>query len=155
MRAASDVFRVVVVYGHGGLHDDWPGVELWRHEVHGGARHLRAVREGLARRVRAGERRQQRRVDVENRVGKRVAECGPQASHESGQTDEPDVTGAQFGHEGTIVVVAGRVVGVRHHARADAGGAGHLEPRRVRTVRDHDIDRDSRLDDRPQIRSAP
>ena len=49
------------------LHDDRAGIELAGDEVHGRAGDLHAVRERLVLRIDAGERRQQRRMDVEDR----------------------------------------------------------------------------------------
>src|SRR5207248_10850924 len=59
------LFRVVGEDGHGGLQYDRPRVDALVGEVHGGARHLRAVLERLALRVQPGEGREQRGMDGE------------------------------------------------------------------------------------------
>ena len=46
--------------------------------------------ERLTLRVETGEGRQQRRMDVEDGIGKRVDERGPEQSHEAGETDQPN-----------------------------------------------------------------
>ena len=56
------------------LHDDRAGIELGRHEMDGDAGDVDAVFERLPLRVDARKRRQQRGVNVEDRVRKRVAE---------------------------------------------------------------------------------
>ena len=52
---------------------------------------LDAVLERLPLRVKTGKRRQQRRMDVENRVRERVDERRADEPHEAGKTHEPDV----------------------------------------------------------------
>ena len=73
---------------HRGLQNDRTGVEVGGHEMDGGPGHLHAMVQRLALRVDARERRQERRVDVENRVGKCVEKRCPDQPHETGQADE-------------------------------------------------------------------
>ena len=59
---------------HAVLHDDRAGVELRRHEMDRDTRDVDAVFERLALRIDAGECRQQRRMNVQDRLRKRLAE---------------------------------------------------------------------------------
>ena len=78
MRAASDSTVSSGSTGTAACSDDRPGVELLGDEVHRAARHLHAVRQRLPLRVDARERRQQRRVDVEDRRAEtRSTNTGP------------------------------------------------------------------------------
>ena len=63
--------RIVVQHRNGRLQDDRPAVQLGRHEVHGRAADADAILERLPLRVKAGKRRQQRRVDVQHPIGER------------------------------------------------------------------------------------
>src|SRR5262249_14301537 len=77
-------FRVVVEHGYGFLSEDRPVVDLERRDVHGAAGDLHAERQRVSHRVPALERRQQRRVRVDdaprigvvNRLFKNRAEPG-------------------------------------------------------------------------------
>ena len=61
--------RVVgIQHRHRGLHDDRAVVEFRRHEVHRAAVNLDAGLERAPVRMQAGERRQQRRMDVDQAV---------------------------------------------------------------------------------------
>ena len=82
--------------GHRRLHHDRAASSSRGHEVHGRAGDLHAVLERLALRVDAGERRQQRRVDVEDRVRERVEERRADQPHEAGEADERDAARAQL-----------------------------------------------------------
>jgi len=73
-----------------GLQHDRPRVHSLVDEVDGDAEDLHAVRERLADRVESRERRQQRRVDVEDAVGEAGQELGPDELHVAGEHDELD-----------------------------------------------------------------
>ena len=75
--------RVIVSHGNRRLRDDRAAVEFTRDEMHGDARDLDAVRPGLALRVDARERRQQRWMDVENGVLEFVEERPAEKTHEA------------------------------------------------------------------------
>ena len=75
-------------------------------EVHGGAGDAHAVLERLPLRVEAGKRRQQRRMDVEDAVRKRVEQRRADEAHEAGETDELDAARAQQLGQRAIVGVA-------------------------------------------------
>ena len=70
------------------LLDDRAGVELLGHVVGGGADQLDAARLGAGVRVRAGERRQERVVDVDHRDGQALEELAGQDLHVARQHDE-------------------------------------------------------------------
>ena len=74
--------------------DDRPAIELGGHEMDGRAADAHAVLERLPLRVEPGKRRQQRRMNVEDAIGKRLEQRRPDQPHEAGQTDQPDVARA-------------------------------------------------------------
>ena len=80
--------RVVVEHRNRRLQDDRPAVELGGHQMHGRAGHPDAVLERLTLRVEAGKRGQQRRVDVEDAVRKRVEQRRADQPHEAGEADQ-------------------------------------------------------------------
>ena len=82
------VLGVVVEHRHGALHDDGARVEFLGDQVHGHAAHLAPCVERLALGVEAGKRRQQRRVDVQDRVGERVEQRLARPPHEAGQAHQ-------------------------------------------------------------------
>ena len=92
MRADKRLWRVVVAHRHRGLQHDRTAVELRGDQVHGGAGDPDAVLECLPLGIDAGERRQERRVHVEDAVGKRLEQRRAHQPHEARETDEPDVT---------------------------------------------------------------
>src|ERR1019366_1935516 len=63
--------RIVIAYGHHGLRQNRPGIEILIHQMHGAAAELHAVFERLPLRLKARERRQQRWVNVEDALRKR------------------------------------------------------------------------------------
>jgi len=62
-------------------------VDLLVHQVDGDAGDLRAPRDGVTGGVRAGERRQQRRVDVQDALRERTDDLGPQDAHVAREQD--------------------------------------------------------------------
>ena len=117
--------------------------------------------ERLALRVDAGKRRQQRRVDVEDGVRKRVEERRADKPHVAGQADEPDVARLQLARQRPIVLVARPASAMVDAERLDAGLPRALEPRRVRAVRDDDGNRRveaavaNGVDERLKVAAAP
>ena len=114
------------------------GVEVRVHQVYGGAREADAVLEGLALGVETGERRQKRRVDVQDAVGKRVHERRAEQPHETGQADQLHVARAQVVDQDGFVGLAGGPALVVAHDRLDAGQSRALEAERVGAIRDDD-----------------
>src|SRR5262245_3572088 len=80
---------------YGRLRDDWTTIELGCHQMHRDAADADAVRERLPLRLQAGKSRQKRRVNVENGVRERIEQRPANQAHESGQADEPDLTGLE------------------------------------------------------------
>ena len=63
--------RVVGEHRDRGLNDDRPAVQFRRHQVDRRARDAHAMRERLSLRIESRERREQRRVDIQDPIGKR------------------------------------------------------------------------------------
>ena len=64
--------RVVIVHRDGRLQHDRAGIELGVHEMDRDSGDFDAVRPRLPLRIRAGKRGQQRRMDIQDGVGKPV-----------------------------------------------------------------------------------
>ena len=137
---AERVGRVVVKDRHGRLTDDRSAVELARDEVDRGAGHFRAVVQRLPLRVHAGERREERRMDVEDGVREGVEERGSEEPHESREADERQVARSEFADENLLEGVARWMVAVGDRQRLDAGVAGARESLRVGAVGDDECD---------------
>ena len=88
------------------LDDDRSRIEIRGDEVDGNAADLYPVLDGLRLSIDTGKRRQQRGVNVENRVGEGVDQRQPDDSHEAGEADEAYVARLQLPHERSLVVVA-------------------------------------------------
>ena len=83
--------RVLGVAGqdrHGLLEDDRSAVERAVGEVDGHAGDLHARFQRVLDRVRAGERRQQGRVEIDDRAGQGAQGLGPEQPHVAGQDDQ-------------------------------------------------------------------
>jgi hypothetical protein len=119
------------------------------------------VVERLPLRVDTGKGRQQRRMDVHDRVRERLTECWTQQSHESGEADEANAALTQFRHEGAIVRLTRRMCAMRHDERLDAGFACRPESSGVGIMGDDDAHARVqsslalRVKYRAEIRAAP
>src|SRR5271165_2487500 len=134
--------RVIVVgveHRHGLRQDDRSVVEVGNHEVHGTARHLHAVVERLLLRVKSRKRRQQRRVDVQDAIGKLLYEPRRQQSHIASKADEIDFVVFQCGDDQTVVLLA-RYAFRRDDQRLQPAPPRRLDAGSVRLVGDDDSD---------------
>ena len=126
---------------HGALHHDWPAVQFRSDEVDGYAAHLHAMLNRLPLRLQTRKRRQQRRMDVENRVRERFNERRTNKPHESGKADQGNIARAQLPHQRAIVVVSRRPRAMGKADGFDSGRSRSTQPRGIFTVRDDDRDR--------------
>ena len=105
----------------GALEDHRSGVDAAVDEVHGDAEHLDPVVDGLLDRLQPRERRQQRRVHVDDRVRERCQELRAEQLHVAGEHHQLDAALAQPGGDRGV---AGGPVG-----EADAGECLGRDPR--------------------------
>ncbi len=142
---------------HRRLQHDRSRVELRVHQMHGRTRHPDAVLQGLALRLEPRKRGQQRRMDIQDAVGKRVEQRPSDQVHEAGETDEGDATRQQQIGQRPIVGLTIGIAARAHVDRVDAGIASALQARSVRAARHDDRDRGveaprrNRVDDRLQV----
>ncbi len=85
------VFRVGIVNRDHRLQNDRPGVQILVHEMHGAAGEFRAVLERLPLRFKSRKRRQQRRMNIQDAVGKRRDEIGRKQPHVACEADQIDI----------------------------------------------------------------
>ena len=117
--------------------------------------------ERLALRVKAGKRRQQRGMDVEDAIGEVVEQRAADQAHEAGETDDRNASPRQQIRQRPIVAVAIPIVSRAQMNGVDPGVTRPLQTLGVAAVRDHRGDcgleptRGDRLDDRLQIAPAP
>ena len=109
--------------------------------MHGRTGHADAVVERLLLRVEAAERREQRWVDVQDPVRKRLQERLANQTHEAGQADKHDIPFAQRLGKRAIVSVAVGVLARAEEQGFNSSLAGTGEPGRLRSIRDDDGDR--------------
>src|SRR5262249_6146416 len=95
-----------------------------------------AVLERLALRIQPRERRQQRRVDVQDPARESRQQRRTDESHESRQAHESDVACAELTEEGLVVRVATAVCARIEMKRLDTGLAIATETRRVHAIHD-------------------
>ena len=105
IRADKRVDGVVVQHRHGRLQDDRTTIELGRDQMHGGAADPHTVLERLALRIEARKCRQQRRMNVEDAVRKRIEQWRPDEAHEPGEADQIDVARLSTSTSAAIVGV--------------------------------------------------
>ena len=132
--------RVLVVDGHRGLPDDRAGVEIGRDNVNSRATDLDAMRPRLALSFEAWERREQRRMHIQDGVRECFDKLRTEEAHEACQAHEADIASTQLAHEGAIVIGSQRVSTMIEVARLDPGSTRPLQPRRIRSIRDDDRD---------------
>ena len=132
---------VIVKNRHGGLKNDRPTIELRGDQMNRGARNADAVFEGLSLCVASRERRQQRRVDIECPVRKRIEQRGGHTPHETGQTDQIYPAVPEHFRKGSIVRLSTNVRFRIHPLRVDARIAGMCEAGGVPSIRDDDANR--------------
>ena len=108
MRSAS-VSGVSSVFDRDdGLQDDWAGVEIFVHEMHGAAAELDAVFERLALRLETRKRGQQRGMNIQDAARKGGDEIGREQAHESREADQVDAVFAERGDDQAVVASRSR-----------------------------------------------
>src|SRR5260370_28853834 len=91
------VLVVGIEDGDDGLQDDGAGVEIFVDKVDGASGELDAVVEGLLLRFEAGEGRQERRVNIEDALGKSGYEEGGEKTHVAGEANEINFVFVEYG----------------------------------------------------------
>src|SRR6266436_5830234 len=116
------VLVVGVEDGDDGLQDDGAGVEIFVDEMDGAAGELDAVVEGLLLRFEAGEGRQERRVNIEDALGKGGYEEGGEKAHVAGEADEINFVFVENGGDLAVVGFAFEAFGGDGARGNDAAG---------------------------------
>src|SRR5579863_1109182 len=133
------VFGVVVCDGNDGLQDDGSGVEIFVDKMDGAAGEFDAIFEGLALRLEAGERREERRVNVEDATGEGGDEIRGEKAHVAGEADEIDFMLVEDGDDLAVVGFALKAFG-GDGASGDASGFGAVEAGSAFAIADDDGD---------------
>src|SRR5258708_36268333 len=120
------VLVVGIEDGDDGLQDDGAGVEIFVDKVDGASGELDAVIEGLLLRFEAGEGRQERRVNIDDALGKGGYEEGGEKAHVAGEADEIDFVFVEYGGDLAGVGFAFKAFG-GDGARGNVAGGGALE----------------------------
>lgn len=89
------LFGIVGIHGDGGLRNDWPMVGFFIDEMDRGPGNADSVLQRLTLGMGAGERRQERGVDIDNPLGKGADEKWGQYAHETRQDYEFNLIGAE------------------------------------------------------------
>src|SRR5258707_13082415 len=122
------VLVVGIEDGDDGLQDDGAGVEIFVDEVDGASGELDAVVEGLLLRFEAGEGRQERRVNIEDALGKGGYEEGGEKAHIAGEADEINFVFVEYGGDEAGVSMADEALGgerdLEHGRVGEADGVG-------------------------------
>jgi hypothetical protein len=99
----KSVLVVGIEDGDGGLQDDGAGVEIFVDEMDGAAGEFYAVVEGLFLGFEAGEGWEERRMDVENALGKGGYEKWRKKAHVASEADKIDFVFVEDGGELAVV----------------------------------------------------
>jgi len=109
------------------LNDDGAAIELRSHEMHSDTAHLDAMRKCLTLRIDAGERREERWMDIQDGIGIRLEQRRPDEPHIAGQTDKAHAASLQLPDDGAIVIVARRPSTMTDNDRLDPSSTRTLE----------------------------
>ena len=105
------------------LRDDRPGVDARVDQVHGAPVTLHAGGQRVAHGVRAGERRQQRRVGVDQPAAERLEDRRADELHEAGRDDQVRLVRGELGGQRAVPGGAVGMVGERRRRRSAGRGA--------------------------------
>src|SRR5882672_2037324 len=108
-------------------------------EMDGATSEFHAVFEGLALRFQPGERREQRRMNIQDAVQKSCDKKGRQQAHVSGETDQIDLLFVKNRSDLTVIDLALQAFR-RNHARLDSTRFRALDARRALAIADDDGD---------------
>jgi hypothetical protein len=100
------IHTVCIEDRHDPLHDNRTRVELRCHEMHGDTREFDAVFQRVFLRIHSGERRKERRVNIEDPIPERLDHRQTQDPHEPSQAYDVDSTMLEFTDQCTVVVVS-------------------------------------------------
>ena len=100
------VARITIEHRDGTLQDDRPAVELERHDMNGHAAYLDPMLNCLVLCVHPGKCRQQRRMNIEDRVWKSLEELGTDEPHVTGQVYQSNASCLESLHNRGIVFIA-------------------------------------------------
>ena len=130
-------FGIVGAHGNHRLADDGATIDLVRDEVHGRAVNPYSARQRLAVRRKSGERRQQRRMDIDQPPGVMGDEAVRQHAHESGQHNECGLMRIDRLHQRRVEGITRGEVAVLEHLRRHTCGFGLDEAGSLRPIADH------------------
>jgi hypothetical protein len=132
-------FRVLIEHGHCSLQNDRAGVEIFVDEVDGATGEFYAIFEGLALGFEAGKRRQQRRMNIQDAIGKFCDKKRGEKAHVAGETDEVDAVLVEDG--GNLAVVGFSLKAFRgNDTGLDSARFGALDAGRAFAIADGDGD---------------
>ena len=113
-------------------------IQVAIHEMHGRAADLHTMSKRLTLRVDPRKGRQQRRVNVQNRVGECVKEPLTDQAHEPGEAHEPNATGLEFSRQRHVERITISELTMVERQGLDARTARPIEAGRAIAVRNHD-----------------
>src|SRR5260370_28753721 len=121
------------------LQHNGAGVEIFVDEMDGATGEFHAVFERLALRFEAGERREQRRMDIEDAVRKFGDKKGREQAHVSGEADEINMEFVEDGRD--LAVVGFALEAFRgNHTGLDSTRLRALDAGRALAIADNDGD---------------
>src|SRR5260370_16904272 len=131
------ILSVLVKDGKSGLQNNGAGVEIFVDEMDGAAGEFYAIFESLALRFQSGERREQRRMDIEDAIWKLCDKKRRQQAHVSGEADEIDFVLIEYGSDLAVVDFAFQSFR-RNHPRSNAARLGALDAGGAFAIADDD-----------------
>src|SRR5271169_6106881 len=116
---------VIRVHRYHGLGDDRPGVDFGTHKMHRTTGKAHASSQRLALRMKPGERRQQRGMDIDHTIAPSFDKAGIEDAHEAGEANQLDLALAKprIGFGGKTAAIT-----VRNHRRGMPAAAARAKP---------------------------
>jgi len=100
------VGRIGLEDGYDALQDDRTPIELGRHKMDRDTGDLDPVIECLSLRIHTGKRREKRRVDVQDPIGKSLDHRAAQHTHEPGEAHNIHASLLKLFHQRAVIVIA-------------------------------------------------
>src|SRR5580693_4908024 len=146
--ASQSMFVVAARHRNSLLHDDRSMIKFFIHKMHGAARDLYPISEGLLLCFKPGESWQQRGMNVKNLPRELLHKPGREQPHVSRQADQVHIMPLEHAHNFAVVLFPRPALRWNHH-RIQSALPCRSDARSVRAIGDNNSN--SRIRDAPHV----